>query len=115
MNKEDFAFKLCSGKNWECLPNSSWSEKHKVAFGDKPGFVICFKNQYNETSALATVIGQPFAQKNEIEANAKLIALAPDMAKFINALAKFKEVKDDIFGFVMGAQKIINELKINND
>lgn len=61
---------------WITVRNSSWGEDNKKIFGDKPGYLICFKNSNREIVTLASVIG---ASHEEAEANAKLISAAPDL------------------------------------
>lgn len=61
---------------WITVRNSSWGEDNKKIFGDKPGYLICFKNSNREIVTLASVIG---ASREEAEANAKLISAAPDL------------------------------------
>lgn len=68
-----------SNSPWEAVKNSSWSDDYKKNFGDKSGYVICYTNKNRELAALASVVGQPFVQQEEIDANAKLMVAAPDL------------------------------------
>lgn len=65
---------------WQAVKNSSWGESHKQNFGDKPGYVICHNDQYNQLSVIATV-PHPLGMSIEtMEANAALIADAPRLS-----------------------------------
>lgn len=63
---------------WQALKNDSFGEDHKILFKDRSGYVICHRNR-NELLTLATVSGYFKMTQREIEANAKLIAAAPDL------------------------------------
>lgn len=72
---------------WTPLPNNSWGEYHKLNFGEREGFVVCHTER-GQSAAIASVIGMPFRSQQEIDANAKLIAAAPDM---LNSLLEAKK------------------------
>lgn len=104
-----------SGKQWKAVKNSSWGEKHVANFGSKPGYVICYENNNRELCALATVIGQPFRDQTEIDANATLIELAPIMASVIEKLTELStEQYKDIAHIIEAARLINDRLTINN-
>ena len=75
-----------SGFKWKAVKNSSWSSDHAAQFGIRPGYVICYQNRYGELCALGSVIGQPNVTQVEIDANAKLIELAPRMGRVIEKI-----------------------------
>jgi hypothetical protein len=80
-----------SGGKWEIVPNSSWGVNDKKAFGDEPGYVICVERN-SSLVAIASVQGYFKQPKREVEANAKLIASAPEMAAEVERLRKI--IKD---------------------
>lgn len=103
--------RLHSGRHWKAIPNSSWGAAHKGNFGDRSGYVICYTNKHDESVALAAVIGQPFVKQTEIDANARLIEMAPDMARLINRLAKLDEGQpEDIGNVISAARELSNRL-----
>ena len=56
---------------------------------------------------LSSVIGQPFVNQTEIDANAKLIELAPEMAELIEKFAILnEEYYKDISGFILSAREL---------
>ena len=86
MSEKKCILEQYSGLKWKAVKNSSWSEKHVAQFGVRPGYVVCYQNRHGEMSALCSVIGQPNVPQVEIDANAKLIELAPRMAKVIRKI-----------------------------
>jgi hypothetical protein len=100
-----------SGRQWQAIPNSSWGERYKEQFGDRSGFVICYNNKHQELTPLCSIIGQPFVPQQEIDANARLIALAPQMAKLVEKLAILDEKHyRDIAGFIIEARELSKKL-----
>jgi hypothetical protein len=99
-----------SGK-WEAIKNSSWSERYVSEFGNRAGYVICHHNRNRELVALATVIGMPFVQQTEIDANAKLIEAAPAL---LDALEKFTLLDEnhyrEIAGLIQYAKNVVERL-----
>ena len=99
-----------SGK-WEAIKNSSWSEKHVNDFGNRAGYVICHHNRNRELVAVASVIGMPFVEQKEIDANAKLIEAAPAL---LDALEKFTMLDEnhyrDIAGLIQYAKNVVDKL-----
>jgi hypothetical protein len=96
-----------SGKKWTAVKNSSWSERHKQVFGERAGYVICYEKA-GELTALCSVIGQPFVTQEEIDANAKLIASAPEMAALISQIAQLDEQEHaDIQEIILAARKLV--------
>lgn len=71
---------------WKAIKNSSWSEDHKSAFGDKAGFVICHRDKQGQSIAVASIIGAFRKHQEEIDSNAKLVAAAPEMLEVLKAL-----------------------------
>src|SRR5690554_5258534 len=105
------AVRLHSGRQWKAVQNSSWGAAHKGNFGDRSGYVICYTNKHDESVALAAVIGQPFVKQTEIDSNARLIEMAPDMARLINRLAKLDEGQpEDIENVISAARELSNRL-----
>lgn len=105
------AYHNCSKGKWIVLPNSSWGDDHKNKHGNHPGFVICHYDSHNQLVVIADII-VPFKKiTSEIEANAKLMALAPELAK---ALIPFTVLNEDhykdIAGFIKQAKEIVNTL-----
>ncbi len=101
---------ISTGK-WKAVKNKSWGEEHKKAFGDNEGFVICVKNRHSELVAIASVYCGFGENKNELPANAKLIAAAPAL---LEALEKFTLLDEnhyrDIAGLIQHAKNVIKEL-----
>jgi hypothetical protein len=99
-----------SGK-WEAIKNKSWSEKHVSEFGNREGYVICHRNRNRELVAVASVIGMPFVDQKEIDANAKLIEAAPAL---LDALEKFTLLDEnhyrDIAGLIQYAKNVVGKL-----
>jgi len=65
-----------TSQNWESHKNTSWGESHVNNFGDKDGYVICYRST-GELKVLASIIG--LSNAKETKANAQLIATAPDL------------------------------------
>jgi hypothetical protein len=101
-----------SGK-WQAVKNSSWSESHIAEFGKRAGYVICTKNKYGELIALASVIGMPFSEQKEIDANAHLISIAPELLAFAEYVAKLELGCAPSAGYmeeiILKARKAINQ------
>jgi len=99
-----------SGK-WQAVKNSSWSEKHVSEFGNRAGYIICHHNRNRELVAVASVIGMPFVDQKEIDANAKLIEAAPAL---LYALEKFTLLDEnhykDIAGLIQYAKNVVKKL-----
>jgi len=105
--------RLYSGNKWEAIKNSSWGIPHKENFGERAGYVICYKSS-GELTALCSVIGQPFIRQVEIDANAHLIELAPDMAKIIEELAILDEEHcTNISELILRARELATQLILN--
>jgi len=105
------AIRLHSGRQWQAVRNDSWGGRHKVNFGDRSGYVICYTNKHDETVALAAIIGQPFVKQTEIDANAKLVETAPDMARLIYRLAKLSDDNtEEITGVIAAARELSRRL-----
>lgn len=99
-----------SGAKWQAVKNTSWGESHKEKFGERAGYVICYQKQ-GQTMALCSVIGQPFVNQTEIDANARLIELAPEMANIIEKIAILNEEHFKyIAGFILLARELYNKL-----
>lgn len=95
-----------SGCKWTARKNTSWGITHKENFGEKEGYVVNYINRGGE-HVVCSVIGQPFVKQIEIDANARLIELAPDMAKLIEKLAMLNEnYYKDIAGFILSAREL---------
>jgi len=96
---------------WEAVKNASWSEKHVSEFGNRAGYVICHHNRNRELVAVASVIGMPFVEQKEIDANAKLIEAAPAL---LEALEKFTLLDEnhyrDIAGLIQYAKNVVEKL-----
>ncbi|MHA8064905.1 hypothetical protein [Aquirufa aurantiipilula] len=84
-----------SAGKWDVVKNQSWSEKHVSVFGNRAGYVICHRNRNRELVAVASVIGMPFVEQKEIDANANLIAAAPDLYEALIALKNWVGKLDD--------------------
>jgi hypothetical protein len=101
----------CSSGKWQAVKNSSWSEKHVSEFGNRAGYVICHHNRNRELVAVASVIGMPFVDQKEIDANAKLIEAAPAL---LDALEKFTLLDEnhyrDIAGLIQYAKNVVEKL-----
>lgn len=96
-----------SGNRWIAVANSSWDKRHVEKFGNRSGYVICYKNSNQELAALSTVIGQAFVKQAEIDANARIIEHAPEMSDLIEKFAMLNEDHyKDIAGFIQEARKI---------
>jgi hypothetical protein len=100
------AVRAYSGRKWKAVKNISWGENHVKDFGNKAGYVVCHNNRHGELVALCSVIGQPFINQIEIDANARLIELAPEMAKLIENFAILDENYKDIAGLILSAREL---------
>lgn len=110
------AVRAYSGRKWKAVKNSSWSENHVKDFGNRAGYVVCHNNMHGELVALCSVIGQPFVNQTEIDANARLIELAPEMAELIEKFAILKEEHyKDIAGFILSARELSERFVLKND
>jgi hypothetical protein len=99
-----------NGKTWESTPNSSWGIQHKEAFGERAGYVVCSRKGA-ELHAVCSVIGQPFVTQEEIDANAKLIASAPEMAALISQIAQLDEQEHaNIEEIILAARKLSEQI-----
>ena len=110
------ATNACSKGMWQAFPNNSHSESYREQFGARAGYVVCYENRRSgkaELTALCSVIGQPFILQREIDANARLIELAPEMAKLIEGIAVMNEDHfKDINGFILEARRLAGKLII---
>ena len=96
---------------WEAHKNSSWGEIHVDEFGKRSGYVICYHNRNRELVTLASVIGQPFVLQSEIDANAKLIAAAPELLRALERFTILDESQyKDIAGFIQEAKKVVHSI-----
>lgn len=84
-----------SAGKWDVVKNQSWSGKHVSEFGSRAEYVICHRNRNRELAAVAYVIGMPFVEQKEIDANANLIAAAPDLYEALIALKNWVGKLDD--------------------
>ncbi len=107
-----------SAGKWKAVKNSSWGDDYKSRFGERAGYVICHHNKHREFIAIACVIGMPFVEQKEIDANAKLIEAAPAL---LDALEKFTLLDEnhykDIAGLIKYAKNVVhglNDANINN-
>jgi hypothetical protein len=105
------AVRAYSGSKWKAVKNSSWCKNHVKEFGNRAGYVVCYNNRHGELVALCSVIGQPFVNQKEIDANAKLIEAAPAL---LDALEKFTMLDEnhyrDIAGLIQYAKNIVGKL-----
>jgi hypothetical protein len=100
-----------SGNKWQAIKNGSWGEAHKQSFGDRAGYIICYGKKL---STVCSVIGQPFVNQTEIDANARLIELAPEMAQLIQKFAILNEDHfKDIAGFISAARELSERFILN--
>lgn len=110
------AVRAYSGRKWTAYKNSSWGTEHKSNFGNRPGYVVSYNNRHNELVALCSVIGQPFVNQTEIDANARLIELAPEMAELIEKFAILNEKHyKDIAGFILSARELSERFVLKPD
>lgn len=110
------AVRAYSGRKWKAVKNSSWSGKHVAEFGNRAGYVVCHNNKHGELVALCSVIGQPFVNQTEIDANARLIELAPEMAEIIEKFAALNEEHyKDIAGLILSAREVSNRFALKSD
>lgn len=110
MKEKQNAIKIRSRGKWEAVKNSSWSEMHVSSFGNRPGYVICYQNKNSEMVALASVIGQSFVSQNEIDANAKLIELCPDMALFIEKIQSLETTDKEFKNIIAEARELYQKM-----
>jgi hypothetical protein len=103
-------------KKWQAVKNSSWSERHVSEFGDRSGYVICHKNTNGELVGVATVIGMPFVEQKEIDANARLIESAPELFLIVKEFYSITEgpfdnplIKEDLFNKMENLIQRINQ------
>jgi hypothetical protein len=106
---------------WTMVSNTSWGESHKEAFGDKQGFVVCYRKN-NELKALASVIGVLGEKQEVIKANAKLIAEAPKLLTVlqglvsdVNSLLSDNAVVWQQAGYYKTARNLIKEILENEN
>lgn len=110
------AVRAYSGRKWKAVKNSSWGEKHVSEFGNRAGYVVCHNNRIGKMVALCSVIGQPFVNQTEIDANARLIELAPEMAELIEKFAILNEEHyKDISGFILEARELSERFVLKPD
>ena len=103
-----------SGK-WEAHKNTSWGERHKSQFGERAGYVIGHHNKHHELITIASVIGMPFVEQKEIDANAKLIESAPALLGVVEKLALLDEGQHgDIAELIQRAKGLVGSLFITN-
>ncbi|MBN8573911.1 MAG: hypothetical protein J0M05_08355 [Candidatus Kapabacteria bacterium] len=100
---------LISKAPWQAVKNSSWGTVHQESFGNRSGYVICYNNKHLELSALATVIGQPFVPQSEIDANAALIAAAPELFGIVEQLTNVTTT-DEFDELLEKAEQILHQL-----
>ena len=85
-----------------------------MKFGSREGYVVSYNNKHGELAALCSVIGQPFVNQTEIDANARLIELAPEMAELIEKFAILNEDHyKDIAGFILSARELSKRFVLN--
>jgi phage terminase large subunit len=103
-------------KKWQAVKNSSWSERHAIEFGDKSGYVICNKNTNGELVGVATVIGMPFVEQKEIDANARLIESAPELYSIVKEFYSVTKgafndpvIQEDLFNKIENLIQRINQ------
>ena len=89
-----------SGGHWTAHKNTSWGENHKQNFGDKEGYVITHRSN-GQTIVVASVIGVFGVNQSVIDANAKLIAHAPQLLQMVYDLKKCIDrlTQDDLSQF----------------
>jgi hypothetical protein len=105
-----------SGGKWTAIKNNSWGAEHVTQYGNRAGYVICYKNRNNEFVALCSVIGQPFVNQTEIDANARIIELAPEMAAIIKSISILNEEHyKDIAGFILASRELCNRFKLSDE
>jgi hypothetical protein len=110
------AVRACSGRKWKAVKNSSWGGNHVKDFGNRAGYVVCHNNRHGELVALCSVIGQLFVNQTEIDANARLIELAPEMAEMIEKFSILNEEHyKDIAGFILSARELSDRFVLKLD
>lgn len=115
-SKPLLAVRAYSGRKWKAVKNGSWGENHVSKFGNRAGYLVCHNNRHGELVALCSVIGQPFVNQTEIDANARLIELAPEMAELIEKVAILNEEHyKDIAGFILSARELSERFVLKPD
>lgn len=107
VTKPSSAVRAYSGREWKAVKNGSWGSGHKASHGEREGYVICYQNRLNEMVALASVIGQPFVKQTEIDANARLLELAPEMAKLVFKIAEADTDDPDVLSKLLQSARTL--------